>query len=46
MSTRSRLRDIRYDELRSFSAAISRASERLVCTGASNEDEVPSPFLD
>ena len=46
VSTRSRLRDIRYDELRSFSAAISRASERLVCTGASNEDEVPSPFLD
>ncbi|GAB4099867.1 ATP-dependent DNA helicase [Sinomonas halotolerans] len=46
VSTRSRLTDIRYDELRSFSAAVSRASERLVCTGASNEDEVPSPFLD
>lgn len=44
--TRSRLQDIRYDELRSFSAAISRASERLVCTGASTEDEIPSPFLD
>jgi superfamily I DNA/RNA helicase len=43
---RARLTDIRYDELRSFSAAISRASERLVCTAASNEDEVPSPFLD
>ncbi|GAB2740156.1 ATP-dependent helicase [Sinomonas soli] len=44
--TRSRLQDIRYDELRSFSAAISRASERLVCTAASTEDEIPSPFLD
>lgn len=46
VTPRSRLKDIRYDELRSFSAAISRASERLVCTGASTEDEVPSPFLD
>ncbi|ASN52428.1 ATP-dependent DNA helicase [Sinomonas sp. R1AF57] len=43
---RARVSDIRYDELRSFSAAVSRASERLVCTGASNEDEIPSPFLD
>jgi superfamily I DNA/RNA helicase/RecB family exonuclease len=46
VTPRSRLRDIRYDELRMFSAAISRASERLVCTGVRSEDEVPSPFLD
>ncbi|GAB3283006.1 ATP-dependent DNA helicase [Sinomonas notoginsengisoli] len=46
VTPRARLKDIRYDELRSFSAAISRASELLVCTGASAEDEVPSPFLD
>jgi superfamily I DNA/RNA helicase len=46
VTPRARLKDIRYDELRSFSAAISRASERLVCTAASAEDEVPSPFLD
>lgn len=46
VTPRSRLKDIRYDELRSFSAAISRASERLVCTAASTEDDVPSPFLD
>lgn len=46
VTARARVQDIRYDELRSFSAAVSRASERLVCTGASTEDEVPSPFLD
>jgi hypothetical protein len=46
VTPRARLQDTRYDELRSFSAAISRASERLVCTAASTEDEVPSPFLD
>lgn len=42
----SRLRDIRYDELRSFSTAISRAREVLVCTAVSSEDEQPSAFLD
>lgn len=46
VTPRTRLRDIRYDELRMFSAAVSRASERLVCTGVRSEDEVPSPFLD
>ncbi|WP_426999190.1 ATP-dependent helicase [Pseudarthrobacter sp. N5] len=42
----SRLREIRYDELRSFSAAISRASESLICTAVSSEDDQPSSFLD
>ncbi|ABY22972.1 ATP-dependent DNA helicase [Renibacterium salmoninarum ATCC 33209] len=41
-----RMRDIRYDELRSFATAISRASERLICVGVSSEDEQPSGFLD
>lgn len=42
----SRLRDIRYDELRSFSTAVSRARELLVCTAVSSEDHQPSSFLD
>jgi superfamily I DNA/RNA helicase len=42
----SRLRDIRYDELRSFSTAVSRARELLVCTAVSSEDDQPSSFLD
>jgi superfamily I DNA/RNA helicase len=42
----SRLRDIRYDELRSFSTAVSRARELLVCTAVSSEDAQPSSFLD
>ncbi|OFI39882.1 DNA helicase UvrD [Arthrobacter sp. SW1] len=42
----SRLRDIRYDELRSFSTAVSRAREVLICTAVSSEDEQPSAFLD
>ncbi|MFD1242474.1 ATP-dependent helicase [Arthrobacter ulcerisalmonis] len=42
----SRLRDIRYDELRSFSSAVSRAREILICTAVSSEDEQPSSFLD
>ncbi|MGO4246993.1 ATP-dependent helicase [Paenarthrobacter sp. RAF54_2] len=42
----SRLRDIRYDELRSFSTAVSRAKEVLICTAVSSEDEQPSAFLD
>ncbi|WP_146361383.1 ATP-dependent helicase [Arthrobacter yangruifuii] len=37
---------IRFDELRSFSTAISRASEVLICTAVSSEDEQPSSFLD
>ena len=42
----SRLREIRYDELRSFSTAISRAETVLICTAVSSEDEQPSSFLD
>ncbi|WP_160664609.1 ATP-dependent helicase [Pseudarthrobacter sp. ATCC 49987] len=42
----SRLREIRYDELRSFSTAVSRAKEMLICTAVSSEDEQPSSFLD
>lgn len=42
----SRLRDIRYDELRSFSSAVSRAREILICTAVSSEDDQPSSFLD
>ncbi|TLM85726.1 ATP-dependent helicase [Pseudarthrobacter sp. NamE2] len=42
----SRLRDIRYDELRSFSTAVSRARELLVCTAVASENDQPSSFLD
>lgn len=42
----SRLRDIRYDELRSFSTAVSRAQDLLICTAVSSEDDQPSSFLD
>lgn len=42
----SRLREIRYDELRSFSTAVSRAQEVLICTAVASEDEQPSSFLD
>lgn len=46
LTAAQRMRDIRYDELRSFSTAISRAGERLICVGVSSEDEQPSSFLD
>ncbi|WP_394939072.1 ATP-dependent helicase [Psychromicrobium sp. YIM B11713] len=46
LSAAQRMRDIRYDELRSFSAAISRASQQLICAAVSSEDEQPSNFLD
>lgn len=42
----NRLREIRYDELRSFSTAVSRAREVLICTAVASEDEQPSSFLD
>ncbi|WP_409016959.1 ATP-dependent helicase [Arthrobacter sp. MP_2.3] len=42
----SRLREIRYDELRSFSTAVSRAKQVLICTAVSSEDDQPSSFLD
>lgn len=46
ISFADRLRDTRYDELRMFSTAISRASEHLVCTAVSSGDDEPSEFLD
>lgn len=42
----TRLREIRYDELRSFSTAVSRAGRRLICTAVQSEDSQPSQFLD
>ena len=42
----SRLHEIRYDELRSFSTAVSRAGELLICTAVASEDQQPSSFLD
>lgn len=36
----------RFDELRSFSTAVSRASRLLVCTAVSAEEDQPSQFLD
>lgn len=42
----ARLRDIRYDELRSFASAMSRASKQLILTGASGHDLQPSQFID
>lgn len=42
----ARIRDIRYDELRSFSAAISRAGQKLILTAAAGHDLQPSQFID
>ncbi|GGC87905.1 DNA helicase [Tersicoccus solisilvae] len=42
----ARLRQVRHDELRSFSVAVSRARQRLICVGVDAEDEQPSAFLD
>ncbi|MBG6223763.1 superfamily I DNA/RNA helicase/RecB family exonuclease [Arthrobacter sp. CAN_A2] len=42
----SLLQDIRFDELRTFSLAVSRATRELVCCAVSSQDEQPSPFLD
>ncbi|KAA9395564.1 ATP-dependent helicase [Kocuria coralli] len=41
----SRLNLVRYDELRSFSTAVSRAGRELVVTAAADQDEEPSEFL-
>lgn len=40
------VRQIRNDELRSFSNAVSRAADQLICTAVENEDSQPSSFLD
>ncbi len=42
----SLLQDIRFDELRTFSLAVSRATEELVCCAVSSQEEQPSQFLD
>ncbi len=41
-----RLKATRFDELRMFSTAVSRASFRLVCTAVSSADDMPSELLD
>lgn len=46
ISYAQRVRETRYDELRMFSTAISRARQRLVCTAASSADILPSELLD
>lgn len=38
--------DIRFDELRTFSLAVSRATRELVVSAVSSQEEQPSPFLD
>ena len=42
----SLLQDIRFDELRTFSLAVSRATRELVCCAVSSQDEQASQFLD
>lgn len=39
------VRDIRTDELRSFSHAVARAEELLICTAVSNDDQQVSSFM-
>ncbi|WP_421082787.1 ATP-dependent helicase [Rothia nasimurium] len=41
-----RMKANRFDEIRMFSTAVSRASERVVCTAVSSVDEAPSELLD
>ncbi|MDO5617151.1 ATP-dependent helicase [Kocuria sp.] len=41
----TRLNVVRYDELRSFSTAVSRASDCLVVTAVADQDNEPSEFL-
>ncbi|WP_129658992.1 ATP-dependent helicase [Rothia halotolerans] len=43
---RTRLRETRYDELRTFATAVSRSRERLLVSAVSNAEEEPSEFLD
>ncbi|MGW9405816.1 ATP-dependent helicase [Arthrobacter sp. NPDC055585] len=45
-SPQTLMQSTRYDELRSFSTALSRARDVLICTAVSSEDEQPSQFLD
>ena len=43
---RTRLAEVRQDELRMLAAAVSRARRRVVATAVRNADESPSDFLD
>ncbi|WP_035746870.1 ATP-dependent helicase [Arthrobacter sp. CAL618] len=40
------MQEIRFDELRSFSVAVSRATEELICCAVASDEAQPSPFLD
>ncbi|GAA1133128.1 ATP-dependent DNA helicase [Citricoccus alkalitolerans] len=46
MDHRSRLAEVRQDELRSFATAVSRARERVIGIAVSSENHQPSDFLD
>lgn len=41
-----RLRQVRFDELRQFATAVSRAGESLTVTAVATQDEQPSEFVD
>ncbi|MGM7668818.1 ATP-dependent helicase [Microbacterium sp. A93] len=43
---RSRLAEVRQDELRSFATAVSRARQRVIGIAVASEDHQPSDFLD
>ncbi|VXB53361.1 ATP-dependent DNA helicase [Citricoccus sp. K5] len=46
MDHRSRLAEVRQDELRSFATAVSRARKRVIGIAVSSENHQPSDFLD
>ena len=46
MDHRSRLAEVRQDELRSFATAVSRARQRVIGIAVASEDHQPSDFLD
>ncbi|NUL46328.1 ATP-dependent helicase [Cellulosimicrobium funkei] len=46
MDHRSRLAEVRQDELRSFATAVSRARRRVIGIAVASEDHQPSDFLD
>ena len=41
-----RIAQVRHDELRTFAAAISRASNRLIATAVADADHQPSMFIE
>lgn len=45
LTHRARVQETRYDELRTFATAISRASEHLVVTAVEDVEQQPSDFL-